>query len=310
MAEQFKDDQDARIDRRAMLRRGGGVIAGAAGATAIGAVVAPSAQAAPGESVVQGSVNNAADTSTMLTSSGTGASLVLQNTRSPAIAAALRLGESAGTEITGSFTAGELYSVFNEFLQIHVASGELVSAGFVHTSSTSNTLVPIDPIRVVDTRNSAGRQRIMNPSALDANGRVKAGQAIKVDLSPDVQFGTAVNCNLTAVNPLAKGFLALIPEYAGGQPATSSLNFVAGQVIANFAVAPIGHQEGGDYVYIYAHQTSHVLLDATGFVVGDWSQVIGNPGPHPQALAVQSAGDGTSKGATIPVVESKKAASQ
>lgn len=310
MTEQLQNEHESRIDRRAMLRRGGGVIAGAAGATAIGAVVAPSAQADPGQAVLQGEPNDAKQTSTTLTSSGTGASLVLQNTRSPAIAAALRLAESPGTTFEGPFTEGELYSLLNEFLQIHVVSGDVVSAGFVHTSATSNTLVPIDPDRVVDTRNSAGRQRIMNPSALDVNGRVKAGQAIKVDLSPDVQFGTAVNCNLTAVKPLAGGYLSLLPEKPSGAPATSSLNFVAGQVIANFAVAPIGHQEGGDYVYIYAHQTSHVLLDATGFVVGDWSQVIGNPGPHPQALAMQAERGGTSKGASIAVVESKKAATQ
>jgi hypothetical protein len=78
-------------------------------------------------------------------------------------------------------------------------------------------------------------------------------------------------CNLTAVTPVARGFMTLFP--GGTRPATSSIDFVSGQTIANFAVTGTTSTLTEDSVSIFSNVTSHVLLDITAFGVGSPNQI-------------------------------------
>jgi hypothetical protein len=104
------------------------------------------------------------------------------------------------------------------------------------------------PTRLVDTRISphAGVGGRVGPNA---PLRVRAGQP-----------GSTVFGTLTVDGPLAAGFVTLYP-CAAGRPNASSLNFAAGQTIANSFVS-VADAEG--FVCVYAMADTHVIVDVVG----------------------------------------------
>jgi hypothetical protein len=53
-----------------------------------------------------------------------------------------------------------------------------------------------------------------------------------------------------------------------GRHDTSTLNYAAGQTVANSCVSGLGYN---DHLHLYAERTTHVLLDIVAFVVGSYS---------------------------------------
>jgi hypothetical protein len=139
----------------------------------------------------------------------------------------------------------------------------------VYTEFTASQVLSIVPQRILDTRTSTGRSHIKNRSGnLDSAGRLLAGHTIAIDLSSLEVDAESAFCNLTAVSPLKGGYMTL---FAGGtRPRTSSINFAAHAVIANFAITGTSTT---DTVSIYSSATSHVLLDITAFNVGSPDQI-------------------------------------
>ncbi|MEZ4223379.1 MAG: hypothetical protein R3B13_20705 [Polyangiaceae bacterium] len=109
----------------------------------------------------------------------------------------------------------------------------------------------ITPSRVVDTRTGAIQ------SAGDAHCVNVAGVG---DVAADA---AAVIVNIAAVNAPSAGHLRVHPD---GSPATdtSTLNFAAGQTIANGAVVPVGTD--GRVCVTMAPTSTHYVLDVTGFL--------------------------------------------
>ena len=282
-----KVEASGNLDRRAILRTTGtALVAGVAGIAVAETISATSANAAPGDNLLLGNPNDAGTSSTSLTSADTaGPTLALANTgaRAP-----LNLVE----EVLPNPPALASGDVANYGGDLYYTAGGTGGPffGFVYTSSVANQLVPITPQRNLDTRTANGRANIKNPSGnLDSAGRLLAGHTILVSLA-NLEIGaTAAYCNLTAVSPLTGGFMTLWP--GGTRPATSSINFSAGAIIANFAVTGIS---ANDDVSIFSPVTTHVLLDITAFAVGSPGQV--NPAVLPtsatSATSVQSAARG------------------
>ncbi len=101
--------------------------------------------------------------------------------------------------------------------------------------SAGSTYRPLDPHRLLDTRNGTGAPvATVGPKAtltLQVTGPAGSG------LAPT--GSTAVVLNVTATNPSTNGFVAVYPTgYAGG-PNTSNLNFVAGQTTPNLVVSKV-----------------------------------------------------------------------
>jgi hypothetical protein len=141
--------------------------------------------------------------------------------------------------------------------------------GVVFTEFTANQVISIVPHRILDTRTSTGRSHIKNRTGnLDSAGRVFAGHTIVIDLGSLEVDAESAFCNLTAVSPLKGGYMTLFP--GGTRPHTSSVNFAAHVVIANFAITGTSST---DTVSIYSSATSHVLLDITAFNVGSPDQI-------------------------------------
>jgi hypothetical protein len=259
------DDRD--VDRRGLLRRGGVIVAATvAGVTAVEALNAGDAQAAPGDPVIQGQSNDAAAAQTTLTSSATPSTLAVANTgaHAPVMLAQqafLSFTPAAGGELEN--LDGDLYYTFDFGPDIGPFQG------FVYTEFTANQVVTIIPHRILDTRTAAGRLSILNKTGnLDSVGRLLAGHTINIDLSSlEVAAASALG-NLIALRPLTGGYMTLFP--AAPRPNTSSINFSAGAVIGNFAVTGTS---ATDTVSIFSSATSHVLLDITAFNVGSPGQI-------------------------------------
>lgn len=270
------DERD--VNRRALLRRGGVIVAATvAGVSAVEALNATDAQGAPGDPVIQGQANDAGASPTSLTSGATtGATLALTNTGDHA-----PLGLAQQSFASYAAVAGGELANLDGFLYSSSDFGPSfgVFSGFVFTEFTANQVVTIVPQRILDTRTSAGRVNILNATGnIDSSGRLLAGHTINIDLS-SLEFAAAsALCNLTAVQPVASGFMTLFP--GGTRPNTSSINFTAGAIVANFAVTGTSNT---DTVSIYSAVTSHVLLDITGFNVGSPAQI--NPAILPASAS-------------------------
>jgi hypothetical protein len=240
---------DRDVNRRALLRRGGVIVAATvAGAAAVEALNAGGAQAAPGDPVLQGQSNDAATAQTSLTSSATTSTLAVANT-----------GAHAPVEL--------VEQSFASF--VSVAGGELANLDGVLYSTLDFGGTTGSLPGLVFTRTSAGRVHILNTAGnIDSAGRLLANHTINIGLSSLEVAAASAFCNLTVVGPLSGGFMTLFP--GGTRPATSSINFSTGAVIANFAVTGTSNT---DTVSIYSAATSHVLLDITAFNVGSPGQI-------------------------------------
>ena len=224
-----------------------------------------------------GQANDSAAATTSLTSAAsTGATLTLANTGGHAPVGLDQQSYDSFAAVAGGELAnldGDLYST------VDFGGTVGVLPGFVYTEFTANQVVTIVPHRILDTRTTTGRSHIKNKTGnLDSAGRLRAGHTITIDLSSLEVAAASALCNLTAVSPLTGGFMTLFP--GGTRPGTSSINFAARAVIANFAVTGTSST---DTVSIYSSATSHVLLDITAFNVGTPDQI--NPAVLPPSTS-------------------------
>jgi hypothetical protein len=119
-------------------------------------------------------------------------------------------------------------------------------------SSAPGALGTVSPIRLLDTRRS---------SAVTAGGVV----SVQVAGRNGVPAGaTAAVVNLTAVAPTRFGDLSAVAA-GTNPPPTSTVNFVAGQTVANAAVVPLS-ASGALTVFNQSLGRTHVLVDLVGFV--------------------------------------------
>ena len=148
-------------------------------------------------------------------------------------------------------------------------SGGLWPDGFIHlrdlgpavsAPATYPRYRPVTPTRIVDTRTSLG-----------ASGPLASGSVTSILVNgkaglPRTAVG-AVVVNVTAVRPRAAGWLLAYPS--GSSPAASStLNFDAGDVVANQAVVGVGSD---GRIRLEVSQTTDALVDIVG-----WYPAFGN----------------------------------
>jgi len=118
------------------------------------------------------------------------------------------------------------------------------------------------PKRLADTRDGTGGRMGAITAADELSVPVHntvltvGGQSQAVPVT-----ATAAALNITVVNPTASGFLTVWP-CGITRPLASNLNFVAGQVVANNVVAPIGN-EGS--VCVFSNVQTDVIVDIAGW---------------------------------------------
>lgn len=119
--------------------------------------------------------------------------------------------------------------------------------------SAAGLFVPVDPRRVLDTRDG------------DGSGRVQSGDAVAAADFPFPLVGVAgVTANVTVVSPWTPGFLTVFPA-GTNRPFVASANVTAGQVLANGLIAPT--TAGG--VGMYASMATDLVVDVSGYFTAD-----------------------------------------
>ena len=155
----------------------------------------------------------------------------------------------------------EGYRIRSQFMA-HEFSADLVSAqhtgGDAPLATPTGSLsgvVPIGPVRVLDTRENAP-------------GTVAADTAIEIDVSEYVPEGaTAVAAYVSATNTMGPGFLTAY-ECSTGRPEASAANHITGQTRGAVAITPIS-DDGTFCLYTLAEADLLVDLQAAFVPISD-----------------------------------------
>ena len=118
----------------------------------------------------------------------------------------------------------------------------------------ASVFTPVTPARLVDSRNGVG-----------VSGRVGAGRQVVVQVASSAGVpadATAAVVNIAAVDPSAAGYVTVYP-CSDGVPNTSTLNFVAGQTVANSTIAALS---GAGQLCVWTYVETDILVDVTGWL--------------------------------------------
>jgi hypothetical protein len=133
------------------------------------------------------------------------------------------------------------------------------------TDATPGTpFVGAAPCRLVDTRTTT----IPNFPAPYGPPALVGGSPRNFALSTDPKcpgfpaLVQAYSLNITVVNPVGDGFILIYPQ-GGAQPPVSTLNYRAGQVVANAAIVPAG--SGGGVTVIAGVSGTDLIIDINGY---------------------------------------------
>ncbi len=124
--------------------------------------------------------------------------------------------------------------------------------------------VTIEPVRLLETRTGPNLDTIDGRFA--GIGPNPAGTVLEVDIAGRPGIPTdarALIANVTITQPQGRGFATIYP--CGEQPNASTLNYADGQTIPNGAI--IGLSPTGT-ICIFTLRTTHVIIDATGYLPG------------------------------------------
>ncbi len=182
-----------------------------------------------------------------------------------------------------------------------VRSSPAVSGGMVFAASDDGVLHafglpgageyhPLPPARALDTRDTASPA---GPGATLTVPMVGHGGVPASGVS-------AVALNLTVTEPTATGYLTVFPS-GTALPLASSIDFVAGQTLANMVVAKVG-ADGAVAVFNLAGAT-HVVIDVVGWF-GSEGATAGaryHPLPPARALDTRDTASPAGPGATLTV---------
>jgi hypothetical protein len=170
---------------------------------------------------------------------------------------------SLAMTLTLSGTASSVDDTFT--LGTVSVQAQIPSPGFGPSSATH--FVPVNPCRIVDTRNPNGP--FGGPTIAGGTSRdfVIPNSACGI---PSTAAGYSMNVAVVPHGKLA--YLTLWPS-GQSQPLVATLNSVDGRIKSNAAIVPAG---GNGAVSVFATDTTDVVLDINGYFV---------PGNNPAALA-------------------------
>lgn len=160
---------------------------------------------------------------------------------------------TAAALIMGTVPASFALSSGSKALPAHRSTAKPADSGLV--PSQTGKFVLSEPTRVLDTRVPIG---VTNKAPVRSGGVVK----LKLGLPADA---TAVVLNLTVTHAKSAGFLTIYPD-GSPQPASSNLNFAAGETRANLSTVAVS--DGS--VDIANHSSSADLVaDLVGYYTND-----------------------------------------
>jgi sugar lactone lactonase YvrE len=131
------------------------------------------------------------------------------------------------------------------------------------TPPASGGMVAQSPARLFDTRPDEPAGAITVTKQAVTGGTIVEVQMTGNAGMPATGVGS-VAMNVTVDQPTASGYLTVYP--CGTRPTASNLNYTAGQTIANTVITPV---DATGTVCFYAHGTTHLIADLTGWFPTD-----------------------------------------
>ena len=175
----------------------------------------------------------------------------------PAVLSAL---QSAGVPITDPRNG-----VTKRRIRVFEALQALVSG---ISSATSSKTFTVSPCRLVDTRLAGGVIPAYGFRSFVVAGTL-AGQGGASDCAIPLGVAKGVYINVVAVTPQGPGYLTVHP-FPSAVPLASTLNFAAGQTIANGVLVPMCDAStvscAYDLTVTMGPAASHVVIDVTGYL--------------------------------------------
>ncbi len=186
-------------------------------------------------------------------------------TSSPGGLSATIAGTQTWAIVTG-LTNGTAYT-FNVTATNSVGASQSGGSNAVVPSGALGQYRPLPPTRILDTRTANG---VASVAPLTAGGSLNV-EVVGRGGVPATNVA-AVILNVTVTNAATPGYLNV---YATGQvpPATSVLNFSAGQTVANLLQVPVGY--GGEVTAFTDAGSVDVIYDVVGYYTGDTSSGAG-----------------------------------
>ena len=139
-------------------------------------------------------------------------------------------------------------------------------AQFGFSSTTDLVFTPLTPCRIVDTRVAGGTIPAGTARGFKAWGAsfaAQGGSATDCGI-PQNTYVAALALNLVVVGPAADGWIAAYP-YGGTLPNSSTLNYLAGAVLANGATVKVSQASLAFDWNLHTVATTHFLADVTGY---------------------------------------------
>ncbi|MFK7919849.1 MAG: hypothetical protein AB8G14_17370 [Ilumatobacter sp.] len=142
------------------------------------------------------------------------------------------------------------------------ATAENLAIASSPLTGSASAYLPINPVRILDTRTDDGIKRVFANSALSIDPVGSTGVAAAAGVDPDDI--TAVIVNTTMVNASSRGFATTWPT--GSSRLTTSTNNAEfeGHTIPNLVIAPLGLD---GKISVYASTNTDIILDVLGVFV-------------------------------------------
>jgi hypothetical protein len=182
----------------------------------------------------------------------------------------LRLRPGSGAPPTAALVAqpGSIYLDANCNVWLCTAAGDSPTwTRLLREDTATGRVVPIDPLRALDTRATGGRPAGSPAVPGQKQGPLHGQEALTLDLAgagPIPTTAAGVVGNLTVINPDYSGYLVATPS--GIPSSTSALNFVAGELVANAFTSRLG----SDGLTLRANGSSgriyHLVVDITAYI--------------------------------------------
>lgn len=141
----------------------------------------------------------------------------------------------------------------------------VLSAGVVSTAAQAAgpySFYPVTPCRIVDTRNGLGGYTGLMPNGAVRTFTIKSASPCFIPTT-----AKALAFNVTVADPANSGWVALWPAGAAW-PGVSTINFIAGENLANGAIVPVA-TGSPDLNVLAAFEPGpsgvNVIIDVTGY---------------------------------------------
>ena len=149
-----------------------------------------------------------------------------------------------------------------------VAMLTMATSAFAQIGSLTSDLVftPLTPCRIVDTRVAGGTiaaGATRGFKAWGASFAAQGGSATNCGIPQNTNVA-ALELNLVVVGTLADGYITAFP-YGVTQPNASTLNYLAGAVLANGATVKVSQSSLAFDWNLFTLATTHFVADVTGY---------------------------------------------